>query len=231
MSVPQALSPIASLLDPVAVAWLSGGLPRAIDTVLVSRLDRRQIRVVDGDVVDRGLDRSTPLDGAVLDALGARGSRDLETVRWRLSRDRRLARIRLDLVAAGMLGERSRWGRPDRPDRPARTASGRRLLRELRATTPPGPAWEVAVNGRAGLTDLALHESLVPPPPPPSPAQPRRRWLDPASRRPMTIEGYATGAAVVGHGAWGGGAWGGGADCGGGFDGGGGGGGGGDGGC
>ncbi len=200
-------------LAPVAAAWLAGGLQRAVDALLVSRLERGRIAVIDGNVTDRGLDRSDPLDGALLDALGARGRRDLETVRWRVGRDRRLERLCVDLVVEGLLGDRyPRWG----SDRPVRTGSGRRLLRELKGEPPAGAAWEVALHGRAGLTDRSLREALEPPVRPPLPPQPRRSWLD-GRRRDQTAEGYASGAAVVGYGGWG-------IDCGG-FDGGGGGGG------
>ncbi len=205
---------------PVAAAWLAGGLQRAVDALLVARLERRRIAVVDGNVVDRGLDRTDPLDGALLDALGARGRRELATVRSRVARDRRVERLCADLVVEGLLGDRPPWGRSDRP---ARTGSGRRLLRELKGDPPSGAAWEVALHGRAGLTDRGLREALEPPARPPLPPQPRGQWLDRRKRRDLTAEGHASGAAVVGYGSWGGGFGGG---CGG-FDGGGGG----DGGC
>lgn len=188
-------------LAPVAAAWLAGGLGRAVDAVLVSRLERRRIVVVDGNVADRGLDRSDPIDGALIDALGARGSRDIETVRWRLTRDRRVERLCADLVVEGLLADRSPWWRSDRP---ARTGSGRRLLRELKGEPPTGAAWEVALHGRAGLTDPGLREALEPPPPPPLPRQPRRRWLDPGEPYGTGAAGYAAGAAGAGYGGWGG---------------------------
>lgn len=211
MTAPQ-LSRIS--LDPVAAAWLTGGADRALDTLLIARLERRRIAIVDGNVVDRGLDRVDPLDGALLDALGARGSRDLETVRWRVSRDRRLERVKVDLVAAGALGDRSGWGRPNRR---SPTGSGRRLLRDLRGDPPPGAAWQVALRGRAGLTDHAMREALEPPARPPLPPEPRGSWRE-RRRRAQTAEGYASGAAVAGYGGWG--AVSGGVDCGGGFGGG-----------
>jgi hypothetical protein len=214
MTAPQ-LSPTS--VAPVAAAWLAGGLRRAVDALLVSRLERRRIAVVDGNVVDRGLDRDDPLDGALLDALGPRGSRDLETVRWRVARDRRVERLCADLVVEGLLGDWSPWGHADRP---VRTGSGRRVLRDLRSDPPTGAAWEVALHGRSGLTDRGLRDALEPPERPPLPEQSRGSWLG-RWRRDVTAEGYASGGAgAVGFGGWGGG-WGG--DCGG-FDGGGGGG-------
>jgi hypothetical protein len=186
-------------LAPVAAAWLAGGLQRAVDALLVSRLEHRRIAVVDGNVVDRGLDRADVLDGALLDALGARGRRDLATVRWRVSRDRRVERLCADLVVEGLLGDRPAWGLSDRP---VRTGSGRRLLRELRGDPPAGAAWEVALHGRTGLTDRGLREALQPPVRPPLPPQPRGSFLD-RWRRDPSAEGYASGAAGVGHGGWG----------------------------
>ena len=212
MTAPQLTRPS---LAPVAAAWLAGGLQRAVDALLVSRLEHRRIAVVDGNVADRGLDRDDPLDGALLDALGARGSRDLETVRWRVSRDRRLERVCVDLVVEGLLGERSSWGRSDR----ARTGSGRRLLRELKSDPPAGAAWEVALHGRGGLTDLGLREALEPPARPPLPPQPRGSWRE--RRLDVVAQNYTSGTTVAGFGGWG--AFGGG-DCGGFDDGGGGGG-------
>jgi hypothetical protein len=207
MTAPQLSS---TSLAPVAAAWLAGGLQRAVDALLVSRLERRRIAVVDGNVVDRGLDRGDPLDGALLDALGARGSRDLETVRWRVGHDRRVERLCADLVVEGLLANRTLWGRGDRP---VRTGSGRRLVRELKGDPPAGAAWEVALHGRAGLTDQGLRGALEPPPRPPLPPQPRGSRLDRRRRRDLTAAEYASGAAVAGYGGWGGG-WG--ADCGGG---------------
>src|SRR5215210_4803206 len=156
MTAPQ-LSPTS--VAPVAAAWLAGGLQRAVDALLVSRLERRRVAVVGGNVVDRGLDRGDPLDGALLDAIGARGSRDLETVQWRVGRDRRVERLCADLVVEGLVGDWSPWGRSDRP---VRTGSGRRLLRELRSDPPTGAAWEVALHGRSGLTDPVLRQALEP---------------------------------------------------------------------
>ena len=198
-------------LAPVAAAWLAGGLQRAVDALLVSRLELRRITVVDGNVADRGLDRGDPLDEALLDALGARGRRDLDTVRWRVSRDRRLERLCADLVVEGLLADWSPWGRSDRR---IRTGSGRRLLRELKGDPPAGAAWEVALHGRAGLTDRGLREALEPPARPPLPPQARGSLLERHRRRDRTAEGYASGAAFSGYGSWG--AFGGGGDCGGG---------------
>lgn len=179
-------------LDPVSAAWLAGGLPRAVDALLVARLEDGRVRVVDGSLVDRGLRPDDPFDAALLDALGARRRRDVETVRWRVSRDRRLEVLRSGLQERGLLAARTSLGLRDRPERPARTATGRRLLRELRAAPLRAGAWEVALHGRDALTDLSLRTALVPPP---RPEAPRARWRMPsrAERAPETY--YAVGGA------------------------------------
>lgn len=193
--------PVATSLDPLATAWLAGGLPRAVDAVLVSRLESRRITVVDGQVTDRGLDRSDRFDAALLDALGARGRRDVQTVLRRLQRDRRLATLHEALLAEGLLTRRSALGLRDRAGRPARTALGRRLLRELRSAPPRGGVWEVALHGRGALTDLGLRTALEPPARPPAPPAPRRirSW----SGRTTELHYAAGGTAAVGIGGGG----------------------------
>ncbi len=202
---------LPTTLDPVAAAWLAGGLPRAVDALLVARLEAGRIRGVGGSVADRGLDRQDRFDAVLLDALGARRSRDVETVRFRLLRDRRLEVLRTGLRTEGLLTGRTALGLPDRLDRPARTAAGRRLLRDLRAAPPPGAVWEVALHGRDALTDLALRTALEPPPRPEPPRPPRRllRWQDPQTTEAARYA--AGGAAVAGFSGWGGdgGGWGG----------------------
>jgi uncharacterized membrane protein YgcG len=221
-------SPALLLLttDVVAAAHLAGGRPRSVDALLVSRLQAGRVRVVDGHLEDVRLRRTDPFDALLIDALGARGRRDVETVRWRVQRDHRLDDVRRRLAEAGLVAERTRLGRRPREDRPALTAAGRQALRDLRSQRQPGAAWEVALGGRAALTNPVLREALQPPARTVVSAAPRRSRL----RRPYrdTPETYLAGGIVAGQAGWGG--WGG--DCGGfggGFDGGGGGGG--DGGC
>jgi hypothetical protein len=220
MNVFPALLPLTT--DVVAAAHLAGGRPRATDALLVSRLEAGRVRVVDGLLEDVRLRRADPSDALLVDALGARGRRDVETVRWRVHADHRLDAVRRRLVEAGLVAERTRLGRRPREDRPALTAAGRQVLRDLRIQRQPGAAWDVALGGREALTDPALREALQPP---------ARTLVDAAPRRSRLLrsyrdapETYAAGGIVAGSAGWGG--WDGGC---GGFDGGGGGGG--DGGC
>jgi uncharacterized membrane protein YgcG len=204
-------SPVVASLEPLAAAWLAGGLPRAADALLVSRLEKGRVHVVDGHVGNRGLDRYDRFDAVLIDALGARGRRDVETVRWRVIRDRRMQVLRTELGAGGLLAARGALGRPDRPDRPARTAAGRRLLRELRSAPPRGGVWEVALHGREALTDPALRTSLEPPPRPDIPSPRRRSRGDRISEIHYATGGTAAmgGGSYFGGGFDGGGGWGG----------------------
>ena len=204
--------PAITSLDPLAAAWLAGGLPRAVDALLVSRLERGRVHVADGYVGNSSLDRHDRFDAVLLDALGARGRRDVETARWRMTRDRRLEALRDALRTDGLLTARSSLGLADRPDRPARTAAGRQLLRELRSAPPRGAVWEVALHGRAALTDLALRTALEPPPRPQPEVRLESSWRRRWSQDPQVTEAHryaAGGAAAASIGGWGG-------DCGGG---------------
>jgi uncharacterized membrane protein YgcG len=214
-------TPVVPSLEPFAAAWLAGGLPRAVDALLVSRLESGRVRVVDGHVGNRSLDRFDRFDAVLLDALGARGRRDVDTVRWRVQRDRRMQDLRAELGTRGLLAARTPLGLPDRPDRPARTIAGRQLLRELRSAPPHGPVWEVALHGRDALTDLTLRTALEPAPRPDVPSAPRRirSW----GQRTTEVHYVTGGAATMSFGGgdgFDGGGWGGGFDGGGGGDGG-----------
>lgn len=203
-------TPLRTSLDPLAAAWLAGGLPRAVDALLVSRLESRRIQVVDGSVADRGLDRQDRFDAVLLDALGARRSKRVDTVWWRLVRDRRLESLRFHLRSDDLLAARTGLGLPDRDDRPARTAAGRHLLRELRSAPPRGAAWEVALHGRGALTDLSLRAALEgqsrPAAERPMPRWSRRRTRDPARDLGTAAGGGAAYTGTFG-GGWSGGGW------------------------
>jgi hypothetical protein len=201
-------TPVVPSLEPFAAAWLAGGLPRAVDALLVSRLESGRVHVVDGHVGNRSLDRFDRFDAVLLDALGARGRRDVDTVRWRVQRDRRMQDLRAELGTRGLLAARTPLGLPDRADRPARTAAGRQLLRELRSAPPHGPVWEVALHGRGALTDLALRTALEPPPRPDVPSAPRRHRS--RGERITEVHYAAGGATAMGFGGgFDGGGWGG----------------------
>ena len=91
---------------------------------------------------------------AVLDAVGARGRRSVETVHWRALADERVTGIGRRLHEQGLLG------RVLGP-----TAAGRRLLRDLRSTVGDGDlVRRVALHGREQVTDPALHAAVFEPP-------------------------------------------------------------------
>ncbi|WP_448641119.1 TIGR04222 domain-containing membrane protein [Geodermatophilus sp. URMC 63] len=141
--------------DVYDVATLAGGPHRVVDTALVALASTGRVRAVapgELQVVDPR--RRHPVEAAVLDAVGARGRRSVDTVHWRALGDERVTAIGRRLHDAGLLG------RVLGP-----TAAGRRLLRELRAAVGPGDlVRRVALDGREQVTDPALHAAVFEPP-------------------------------------------------------------------
>ncbi|MEX5717226.1 TIGR04222 domain-containing membrane protein [Geodermatophilus maliterrae] len=141
--------------DVYDVAFLAGGPHRVVDTALVALASTGRVRAVapgELQVVDPR--RRHPVEAAVLDAVGGRGRRSVDTVHWRALADRRVTGIGRRLHDAGLLG------RVLGP-----TAAGRRLLRELRCAVGAGdPVRRVALDGREQVTDPALHAAVFEPP-------------------------------------------------------------------
>jgi hypothetical protein len=162
-------------LDLYDIAFLAGDAERVVDTALVALVESGRIRVhAPGElaVVEPG--RHHPVEAALMDAVGTRGHRSVDMVRWRLAGDERLLGLGRSLAAAGLLRRRLRVGR-NRP-RPLwrTTTSGRRVLR-LVADRPPadptldgGSAFQVALHGRPALTDGDLRVAIFERPSPPS---------------------------------------------------------------
>ena len=111
------------------------------------------------------------MEAAVLDAVGTRGHRSVDMIRWRLAGDERVDAIGSRLVADRLV---SRWStvlrRGERAPQP--TAAGRRVLRTL-ATAPPvnhaldgGSAVHVSLHGRTRLSDELRFSILEPVPVP-----------------------------------------------------------------
>jgi hypothetical protein len=145
-------------LDVYDVAHLAGGLPRMVEAALVGLVETGSVAVhTDGalEVVDPG--RRHPVEGAVLDAIGGRGRRSVETVRWRVAADPRVlaavARLRAaDLVRPAVL---HRGRRPLVP-----TAAGRRELRRRREPLPDDAVLRVALDGPVAVGDVTLRSAL-----------------------------------------------------------------------
>lgn len=184
-------------LDIYDVAFLAGGVGRVVDTALVALVESARIRVAaPGElaVVDPG--RHHPVEAAVMDAVGTRGHRSVDTVRWRLTGDERLLGLGRSLAAAGLLRRRVRVGHLRRGW--ALTASGREALRRAGRGTPADPrldggsALPVALHGRQAMRDAGARTAIFDRPvPPPIPDGIARRLsaadrIDPCSAAHLT---------------------------------------------
>lgn len=158
------------------VAYLAGGPDRVVDTALVALVESGRIRVhAPGElgVVEPG--RSHPVEAAVMDAVGTHGHRSVDTIRWRMVGDERMAELGRSLAAAGLLHRRA-FARP-KPDGPAwsTTKSGRQALLRARENPPPdrvldgGSAFAVALDGRTAMPDAARRAEIFERPLPPLP--------------------------------------------------------------
>ena len=147
-------------LDVYETAVLAGGLPRLVDTVLVALVESGRIRVhAPGELATASPLRRHPAEAAVLDAVGTRGHRSVDTIRWRLADDARLLDVGRRLRADGLLRRHPLSFLPPWRDVHVRTARGRRVLRELTARPPAdratdgGSAVTVALHGRDAMPD------------------------------------------------------------------------------
>jgi hypothetical protein len=96
--------------------------------------------------------RRHPVEAAVLDAVGGRGRRSVETVRWRALADERVT------VVARRLRSRRLLGRVFGP-----TAAGRQALERARAADV-GPVLHAALDGPEQLADPVLRAAVLEPP-------------------------------------------------------------------
>ena len=153
-------------LDVYDIAYLAGGQERVVDTALVALVEAGRIQVQPpGRLTVVEPARRHPVEAAVLDAVGTRGHRSVDVVRWRLADDDRLLAVGRRLTAAGLV---RRWGVvPRRTERPAAlTGAGRRMLAILEADPPADPAWDggtavlVALHGRDRMSDELRRSSL-----------------------------------------------------------------------
>jgi hypothetical protein len=163
--------------DVYDVACLAGGTQRVVDTALVALLVTGRIRAVaPGELQVVEPRRRHPVEAAVLDAVGARGRRSVETVHWRAQADERITGLVGRLHSAGLLG---RFLGP--------TAAGRRVLERARAADV-GPVLHVALEGKGKLTDPALRAAVR--------EQPRRPTLPDSGVSPWVLS-FADGAEVA----------------------------------
>jgi hypothetical protein len=137
-----------------------------------------------------------------MDAVGTRGHRSVDTVRWRLADDERIAGLGRSLAAAGLLRRpllRRRGGIPW-----SVTRSGREALRrapEQRSADPAldgSGALRVARHGRSALPDMALRAQIFERLLPPVPRDGIARRLRAAADADPRYQAHRTGAAGIG---------------------------------
>jgi hypothetical protein len=206
-------------LDVYEIAYLAGGPDRLVDTAVVALVEAGRIRVQPpGRLAVADPTRRHPVEAAVLDAVGTRGHRSVDVVRWRLADDDRVRAIGRRLITAGLL---SRWTvvrrRTDRA--PIPTAAGRHMLQTLVAAPPSDPSWDggtavsVALHGRERVSD-ELGRSLLfgafPVPTARERAEGLRRRLDAPRNDPFYARG--SGGDAPAGGGWGDGGGAGGGD-------------------
>ncbi|TFV90538.1 TIGR04222 domain-containing membrane protein [Blastococcus sp. CT_GayMR16] len=191
---------LAADYDLYEIAYLAGGPRRAVDTAVVALVESGCLRVTphSGGLTVVEHRRRHSLEAAVLDAVGLRGNRSIDTVRWRLQDDERLhavgQRLERDGLARGRTPMRLRhWHLL------ALTGEGRRTLRHLRSDPPTDRvagetgALVVALSGPERMADADVRAAVFEPPRPA-----RSRWSAPRDR-------YAAGYSPHSHG-WSGGA-------------------------
>ena len=167
-------------------AVLAGGLPRLVDTVLVALVESGRIRVhAPGELATAHPSRRHPAEAAVLDAVGTRGHRSVDTIRWRLAGDERLLAVSRELRAGGLLRRHPLCFLPPWRQAHVRTARGRAVLRELIAQPPADPAGSsgsavlVALHGRESMPDRRRCAEIF---------QRQETALAPAGRRSRTVD-------------------------------------------
>jgi hypothetical protein len=136
-------------LDLYDMAWLAGGRRRASQTAVAALVERGRVKVTDptADLQAVGAGTTHPVEAAVLDALGAKGHRGIETVVFLVRKDPRLDAVEERLVGSGLVARR---GRLTSKLLPPRTRAGRQVLRALRRDPSRRP-------GSAAAAEVALH--------------------------------------------------------------------------
>jgi hypothetical protein len=186
------------------LAFLAGGPARVVDTALVVLVESGRVRVhAPGElaVVEPG--RSHPVEAAVMDAVGTRGHRSVDTIRWRLAGDERLGELARSLAASGLL--RRRPFARTKQDGPAwsTTKSGRQALLRAQQLPPTdaaldgGSAVAVALRGRRALAE-DLRTAIFERPLPPAVRGGMRRRLRDAEDRDLDLATYRAQQTAIG---------------------------------
>lgn len=152
MAIPES----TRTLDVYDMAVLAGGLPRLVDTALVALVESGRVRVEpSGEFrADPSASSRHPVEAAALDAVGNRGHRSVDTIRWQVLHDRRLDSEFRHLTSDGLV-RRAYPARLVGKTHAHTTAGGRRALREFaqRAPADGGSAVQVALHGRGAMPD------------------------------------------------------------------------------
>jgi hypothetical protein len=202
-------------LDLYEFAFLADGPGRVVDTAVVVLVESGRLRVFSpGELAMVESFRGHPVEAAVLDAVGTRGRRSVDTIRWRLVDDDRINGLARPLAAAGLVRHRSLRRR----DQWRATKAGREVLGRGPAVDRAldgGSAALVALHGRAAMPDAAVRTAIFerPAPPQPSGAEISRRirgnrWKLEGDNPDVRAHGSHTamgGGAVGGFGDGGGG--------------------------
>ena len=148
----------ADALDVYAIACLAGGTQRVVDTALVALVESGRVRVGPaGELVTVSSECGSPVEAAVLDAVGPGDHGSVDAVRWRLTTDERILDVPRRLRDLGLLeaggpapaARRSRW-------RLTPTYAGRHLLHELRDAAARGDRTVDGTTSASAMT-VALH--------------------------------------------------------------------------
>jgi hypothetical protein len=195
MTIPEHAHP----LDVYDMAVLAGGLPRLVDTALVAMVESGRVHVEpSGEFrADATSSSSHPVEAALLNAVGTRGHRSVDTVRWQVLHDRRLDQEFRHLTSDGLV-RRALPSRLVGKTHAHTTAAGRRALRRF-AERPPadgGSAVRVALHGRDAMPDRLRAEIFdrAPLALPPRSARRPSRVVDPGELARTPHYGFAESA-------------------------------------
>ena len=197
-------------LDVYDIAFLAGGPARVVDTALVDLVATGRVRVhAPGELAVAEPSRRHPVEAAVLDAVGTRGHRSADTIRWRVMEDDRLHAIGRRLVEAGLMHQIP-WPRALRPGGRllTRTRHGTSALAVAAAARASDPAHDptgallVAVSGIAAMPDRALRSAIFERPQTTLGAPAGRRRSRDIDHSDPHLAAYRTGGTAATAGTW-----------------------------
>jgi DNA-binding MarR family transcriptional regulator len=151
-------------LDLYDAAFLAGGADRVVDAAVVVLVETKRVSVGDeGRLTATDPVRRHPVEGAVLDAIGTRGTRTVGYVRLRAADDHRIAQLVDRLEREGLVTRGARFRGLRRVPATVPTAAGKQALKRLRGDPPAwrtGNAALVALGGTSQLPDADLRTGV-----------------------------------------------------------------------